>query len=950
MSDHKDTHNFIYIKGAKENNLKDIDIVIPKNKLVVFTGVSGSGKSSLAFATIYEEGKRRYIDSLSSYARQFLGGTKKPNVESIHGLSPAVSIEQKTTQNNPRSTVGTITEIYDYLRLLFSKIGKPFCPNHKKEISVQKMNHILENIFSLPEDNLVMFLAPVISNKKGSHENLLQKIEREGFLRLRIDNEIYKLGSDDIKLDKNKKHNIDIVVDRFAINEPNRQRIIDSINVAFEYGNGIAIVHDYNKNQDIRFSKLQACDQCDFNMPNIENRLFSFNSPYGMCSVCKGLGTNLEADFDLVAPEKFLSIEQGGIKYFGKSVNTKSMEWQEFEVLLNYYNIDKQIPITDLTGRQLKIIKYGSDVEIAYNIISESGKEYKYDRRIEGILNKIERKYLETSSEDLRSWFKRFMSEFPCNHCHGSRLNNYALSVLINGLNIFEVGNLAISEAIEFFANLKLNEFENQVSKSILDEIKVRLSFLNNVGLEYLSLNRTAATLSGGESQRIRLASQIGSKLTGILYVLDEPSIGLHQKDNQKLIDSLKQMVEIGNTLIVVEHDEETILAADYIFDIGPLAGQQGGYLVAQGTINDIKNNPDSLTGQFLSGKREIEIPKIRRAGKKQFIIIEGASENNLKNIDVEIPLGKLVVITGVSGSGKSSLINEILVKGITKEIHGSQSRVGAHKAIKGIYNLDKLVAISQAPIGRTPRSNPATYTSVFDDIRDVFASTEQARTMGFNKGKFSFNLPYGRCDKCQGDGQIKIEMYFMPDIYVLCDHCGGKRYLPDVLEVKYKGKSIADVLEMSVEEAYNFFATRAKIKDKLQALMDVGLNYISLGQSATTLSGGEAQRIKLATYLQKKATGKSMFVLDEPTTGLHSYDVANLIQVLNRIVDNGDTVVVIEHNLDVIKVADYIIDLGPNGGSGGGQIVAKGTPEAVAKNPNSYTGLYLSMILNTKD
>lgn len=942
--DHKDTHNFIYIHGAKENNLKNLDLVIPKNKLVLVTGVSGSGKSSLAFGTIYEEGKRRYINSLSSYARQFLGGTKKPSVEGIYGLAPAISIEQKTTHNNPRSTVGTVTEIYDYIRLLFSKIGRPFCPTHKKEITAQKMATILDTIFSFPVNTKIIILAPIVESEKGTHQNLIERLRAEGFVRVKINGSFYYL-QDEINLAKNQKHTIELVIDRTILDRNDQQRITAALDLAFEQGKGVAIV-DFVGYETIRFSKLQACDEGDFNMPTIENRLFSFNSPYGMCSVCKGLGTKLEADFDLVAPDKHFSIEQGGLRYFGKSINTKSIEWQEFEVLLNLHNIDKSVPISELSSAAKKIIKYGTYEDINYTLYSESGKKHTFSRPIPGILTRIEKKYLETSSEELRAWYKKFMSEFPCQSCQGSRLNEYALSVKIKDYNIFELGNLSIEETLDFFEKLELNDFETQVSKTILDEIQTRLSFLKNVGLDYLSLNRGAATLSGGESQRIKLASQIGSKLTGVLYVLDEPSIGLHQKDNQKLIDSLKQMVEIGNTLIVVEHDEETILAADHIIDIGPFAGEQGGHLIAQGDLQTIKDAPESLTGQFLSGKREIKVPKIRRPGNGQHIIIEGAKENNLKNLSVDIPLGKFVVVTGVSGSGKSSLVNEILVKGVSKELHGTQVKVGECKSIKGIYNLDKIVSVSQSPIGRTPRSNPATYTGVFDEIRDVFAATEEARARGYIKGKFSFNLPYGRCDKCQGDGQIKIEMYFMPDIYVLCDHCNGKRYQQEVLEIKYKGKSIADVLEMSIEQAYEFFANRIKIKEKLQTLIDVGLSYISLGQSATTLSGGEAQRIKLATYLQKKPTGKSLFVLDEPTTGLHSYDVANLINVLNRIVDNGDSVVVIEHNLDMIKVADYIIDLGPTGGHGGGRIVAKGTPEAVAKNENSFTGQYLKLLL----
>ncbi|MGZ9432418.1 excinuclease ABC subunit UvrA [Mycoplasma sp. 613B] len=941
----KNTQDFITIVGAKENNLKNINLKIPKNKLVVFTGVSGSGKSSLAFNTIYEEGRRRYVDSLSSYARQFLGGTKKPDVVSIDGLSPAISIEQKTTHNNPRSTVGTITEIYDYLRLLYARIGKPFCPKHKIEITSQKTKDIVDSIFTFPENSKIYILSPVVSNEKGSHEKLIEKLKREGFLRLKIDGKIFLIEEDEIKLEKNKKHNIEIVVDRLSIEEKNRGKITESIDVAADYSQGIVNVEILNQ-KTITFSKQQACPYGDFNMPHIDTKDFSFNSPSGMCDKCKGIGVILRADFDLIVPNKFFSIQEGAIKLFPFPINGKSIEWKEFEILLNYYDIDINKPINELSEEQIDILKYGSEHEISYTIKSESGNKYNRIRRIEGLLERIERKYLETSSEDIRNWYKKFMSEFNCDECGGARLNRYSLAVKINDLNIFELCNLSIEDTLKEVQNLRINAFEKEVAELLVNEIKDRLSFLVNVGLEYLSLNRKSETLSGGESQRIRLATQIGSNLTGVLYVLDEPSIGLHQKDNRKLINSLKKMVEIGNTLIVVEHDEETILEADHIIEIGPLAGRSGGELVAQGTVEDIMNNPISETGKFLSGKNFIAIPNKRRAGNGQFISIKGAKENNLKNIDVNFPLGKFIAVTGVSGSGKSTLVNEILVKALENMTSEEKVRVGKHQSVNGHYNIDKLIKISQSPIGRTPRSNPATYTSVFDDIRDVFANLEESRSRGYLKGKFSFNASDGRCEKCQGDGMLKIEMHFLPDVYINCDHCDGTRYKNEILEIKYKNKNISDVLNMTVLDAYEFFENRPKIASKLKTLIDVGLDYITLGQSATTLSGGEAQRVKLAKFLQKKPTGKTFYVLDEPSTGLHPLDVSKLIKVLNRLADSGETVLVIEHNLDIIKVADYVIDLGPGGGVNGGKIVATGTPEAVAQNENSFTGQYLKGVL----
>ena len=940
-----DNRNFITIKNASENNLKNVSLQIPKNKFVVFTGLSGSGKSSLAFNTIYEEGRRRYVDSLSSYARQFLGGTKKPKVDSIEGLSPAISIEQKTTHTNPRSTVGTITEIHDYLRLLYAKIGKPFCPRHKIEISSQKIKDIIDSIYKLKEGSKILVLSPIVKGQKGTHQKLFEKLKQDGFLRLKIDNEIYSLD-DEIVLEKNKNHNISIVVDRIVLNEESKTRLVESVNVALEYARGLVDIESEGKIYN--YSQQFACVHGDFQMPKIETKLFSFNSPYGMCESCKGLGMIIEPDIDLIIPDKSLSIELGALdKMPGlSSRNDESPSWQEFLALMNYYKIPINVPIEELSSSQIEIIKYGSDEEIEYTQLSKTGKKYFRKNAIEGLVTRLSRLFLNAQSEELRQWYGRFMSESLCKKCKGCRLNDYALAVRVEGLNIHEFSSLSIDEEFEKIKKLKLNKEDQEISKMIVAELQSRLGFLKNVGLDYLSLTRTAETLSGGESQRIRLATQIGSRLTGILYVLDEPSIGLHQSDNTKLINVLKQMVEIGNTLIVVEHDEETILEAEHIVDIGPFAGDRGGEVIAQGTVQDIINNPNSITGQYLGGKKKIETPSSRRKGTGYAIEIKGASENNLKNIDVKFPLGKLIAVTGVSGSGKSTLVNEILVKSLEKHISNPQIKPGKHKSINGVLNIDKIVKVSQSPIGKTPRSNPATYTSVFDDIRDLFANVDLARSRGYEKGRFSFNVPGGRCDKCQGDGSIKIEMQFLPAVYIQCDHCEGKRYNYETLEVKYRGKSIADVLDMRVSEALSFFSNRSKIKDKIQTLEDVGLGYIKLGQSATTLSGGEAQRVKLAAHLQKKPTGKTIFVLDEPTTGLHVYDVQNLLHILNRIVDNKDTVVVIEHNLDVIKCADYIIDLGPNGGIKGGQVVALGTPEEVAKNSKSLTGKYLKDIL----
>ena len=937
--------NRIKVIGARENNLKNINIEIPKNKLVVFTGVSGSGKSSLAFNTIYEEGRRRYVDSLSSYARQFLGGTQKPLVESIDGLSPAISIEQKTTHNNPRSTVGTVTEIYDYLRLLFARIGKAYCPKHNIEITAQTTKDIVNTIYENKLDSKLIILAPVVTAEKGTHKNLFTKLAQEGFLRVKVNGEILSLD-DDIELDKNKRHTIQIVVDRIVLKEDSRARVTEAVELAAEYGKGLVTVEVFGKSETT-FSKFHSCPEGDFNMPLIEPRLFSFNSPSGMCDDCKGLGIKLSVDPKKLFLEDQKSIKQGGIAYFKNTVGTSNLEWQEFEFLCRHYGINMDTPIKDLSKVDKEYILYGSDEELEYTLISNSGIKWDKNQFIEGLADRIERKHITSSSEMVRSWYRNtFMSDVECHKCGGSRLNEYALSVKVEDLDINAFTKLSIEVALEKVIALALESNEKQISELILNELTHRLTFLNNVGLDYLSLDRKAETLSGGESQRIRLATQIGSNLTGVLYVLDEPSIGLHQKDNAKLIKTLKHMVDIGNTLIVVEHDEETIQEADFIVDIGPAAGDEGGEVVATGTPTQIANNKKSLTGDYLSGRKSIEVPSSRRSGNGKVLEIKGAKANNLNNVDVKIPLGKLISVTGVSGSGKSSLVNEVISKGIQQKISNPFVVPGEFKSLKGIENIDKLVTVSQSPIGRTPRSNPATYTGVFDDIRDVFSKTQISRARGYAKGRFSFNVDGGRCEKCSGDGTIRIEMHFLPDVHITCDHCDGTRYNAETLEAKYKNKSIADVLGMRVSEAIKFFSTNKKIEQKLQTLVDVGLGYITLGQSATTLSGGEAQRVKLATFLQKRPTGKTIYLLDEPTTGLHQHDINKLIDVLNRIVDGGDTVLVIEHNLDVVKVSDYIIDLGPGGGVKGGNIIATGTPEQVAKIEGSFTAEYLRKMI----
>ncbi len=930
----------IVIKGARENNLKNINIEIPKNKLVVVTGVSGSGKSSLAFDTIYAEGQRRYVESLSSYARQFLGGTEKPDVDSIEGLSPSISIDQKTTNKNPRSTVATVTEIYDYFRLLYARIGVPYCPKHKTPIKSQSIEEMTNKVLSLDEGTKLEILSPVVYGEKGSHVNVLNDLRKSGFTRVKINGENYDL-SEEIKLEKNKKDNILVVVDRIVVRDEDRSRIFDSLETATKLSNGKVVLNIIG-DKEIIMSEHYACPECDFSLPELEPRLFSFNAPYGACPECKGLGTKQHISIDLLIPDKNLSILDGAIKPLTLDQN---IYMTNILTVAKYYNIDLNIPVKDMPKEDLNIILYGSKDLINFEYTSKNGNKRYTKDYYEGFITNFERRYLETNSTWIREWIESYMVETTCPKCHGSRLKNDVLNVLINKKNIYELTCMSILELIDFFDKLKLNNEEKKISELIIKEIKSRLNFLNNVGLSYLTLNRSAGTLSGGESQRIRLATQIGSRLSGVLYVLDEPSIGLHQKDNERLINSLKEMRDLGNTLIVVEHDEDTMLAADYLIDVGPGAGENGGYIVAKGTPEEVKNS-DSLTGRYLSRKEKIEIPKKRRKGNGLFLSIKGAKENNLKNINVDIPLNTFTVITGVSGSGKSTLVNEILYKTLKKEIYNSKEIPGKVKEIKGIENIDKVVDITQDPIGRTPRSNPATYVGVFDDIRDVFAEMKESKIRGYDKGRFSFNVKGGRCEACNGDGVKKIEMHFLPDVYVPCDLCKGKRYNSETLEVKFKGKSIADVLDMRVSEALEFFENVPKVRDKLQVMKDVGLSYIKLGQSAPTLSGGEAGRVKLAKELQKKPTGKSIFILDEPTTGLHVDDIKKLLVILQRIVDNGDTVLIIEHNLDVIKVADYIIDLGPDGGDGGGKVIATGTPEKVSNTKGSYTGEFLKKIL----
>ena len=934
----------IIVKGARENNLKNVNIELPKNKLIVMTGLSGSGKSSLAFDTIYAEGQRRYVESLSAYARQFLGGSEKPDVDSIEGLSPAISIDQKTTSNNPRSTVGTVTEIYDYLRLLFARVGVPYCPTHNIPISSQSVEEMTNKILEYPLGTKLIIMSPIVEGEKGTHKDLLDKLRKDGYTRVRINNEILDL-SEEITLDKNKKDTIEVVIDRLVLKEESRSRLFEAIETSTKLSNGKVIVQILGDNaEELLFSEHFACPHCNFSLSELEPRIFSFNAPYGACHDCKGLGVKLQIDKDLLIPDDSLSIADGCIKTL--TDDPEGLDYKKLECMCKHYKISMTKPWKSLTPRHQELVLYGSDEIISFKYQSKSGNQYNTKDFYEGIINNLERRYMETSSTWIRDWLENYMVEYECDTCHGARLSDDVLSVKIDGKNIYEVTCMSIKEMLSSYKTMKLTEEQAKIADLILKEINSRLEFLSNVGLEYLTLNRSAGTLSGGEAQRIRLATQIGSRLTGVLYVLDEPSIGLHQRDNEKLIKSMQEMRDLGNTLIVVEHDSDTMLASDYLVDIGPGAGDAGGKIVAEGTPQEVMNNENSITGQYLSGKKSIEVPKERRKGTKKYLKIRGARENNLKNIDIDIPLGTLTCITGVSGSGKSSLINEILCKEVSQKLYKSKERPGKFDKILGIENLDKLVAISQNPIGRTPRSNPATYTGVFDDIRTLFTTTKEAKMYGFEKNRFSFNVKGGRCEACRGDGVKKIEMHFLPDVYVPCEVCHGTRYNMETLNIKYKDKNIAEVLDMRVSEALKFFENVPKIKNKLKVLEEVGLGYIKLGQSAPTLSGGEAERVKLAKELQKKATGKTLFVLDEPTTGLHTDDIKRLLAILQKIVDNKDTVIVIEHNLDVIKVADHIIDLGPEGGDGGGTIVAQGTPEQVAKVKESYTGQFLKKIL----
>ncbi len=932
---------YIEIKGAKEHNLKNINLKIPRDQLVVFTGLSGSGKSSLAFDTIYAEGQRRYMESLSSYARQFLGQSQKPNVESIDGLSPAISIDQKTTNRNPRSTVGTVTEIYDYLRLLYARIGIPHCPKCGEVVQSQSVDQIVDSIMALPEKTKFQILAPVIRKEKGQHKKIIDHIKKEGFVRIIVDGEAMEV-TDEINLDKNKKHTIEVVVDRLVAKDNLGKRLSDSLEIALKLSGGLVIC-DVIGGESQLFSEKLACADCGIAMDKLEPRTFSFNNPFGMCPDCHGLGFHQEVDPDLLIPDKSLSIANGAIKFFGLKSDSKYY-YNLIKALAKKHQFDIELPLEDASEAFLQALLYGSDevLEIAY----EGKFSGTYSSTFEGLIKNMERRYLETTSERMRSLIERYMSETPCPTCHGKRLNPTSLAVTIHDRNIIEITDMAIGQLLEFFKAQTMTDREMMIGESIFKEIEARLNFLKNVGLEYLTLSRNAGTLSGGESQRIRLATQIGSGLVGVLYVLDEPSIGLHQRDNQKLLETLRRLTDLGNSLIVVEHDEETMQAADHIVDIGPGPGVHGGQIVAQGSLEEIMAVPESITGQYFSGQRFIPIPKQRREGSGEIIKIVGARENNLKNLDVDFPLGKFICVTGVSGSGKSTLINEILYKGISQKLYRSLKKPGKYTRIDGVEYIDKVIDIDQSPIGRTPRSNPATYTGVFDLVRDLFAKTPEAKARGYQKGRFSFNVKGGRCEKCSGDGIIKIEMHFLPDVYVPCEVCGGKRYNRETLEVKYKGKNIADVLDMTVEEALDFFGNIPKIKEKLQTLYDVGLSYIKLGQPSTQLSGGEAQRVKLATELSKRNTGKTLYVLDEPTTGLHIADVHQLINVIQRLADSGSTVVVIEHQLDMIKVADHIIDLGPEGGEGGGTIIAIGTPEEIAQVPQSYTGQYLKKIL----
>ena len=942
-------NDYIKIKGAKVNNLKNVDVQIPRDKLVVVTGLSGSGKSSLAFDTIYAEGQRRYVESLSAYARQFLGLMEKPDVELIEGLSPAISIDQKTTSKNPRSTVGTVTEIYDYLRLLYARIGVPHCPNCGKVIKQQSIDQIIDSILELEEGTKIQVLAPVVRGRKGEYTKLFEDVRKDGFVRVRVDGNIYDLSEDEIKLDKKKKHSIEIVIDRLVIKPEIRNRLSDSVETALKQADKLVLIDAIGK-EEMLFSQNYSCPDCGISIEELTPRLFSFNNPYGACDVCSGLGTLFKMDPDLVVPDKTRSLLDSGIKGMGWSQDKDSMGLMYIKSLGKHYGVDVTKPICDLPDDFMQKVLYGTGEEkIDFHFKSASGVR-SFTAPFEGVINTLERRYRETTSNGMRTFYEMYMSSSHCPGCDGARLKKEALAVTVGDKNIYELTNMSIVEIKDYILSLRLTEKEQVISYQIFKELNARLQFLIDVGLDYLTLSRSSGTLSGGEAQRIRLATQIGSGLMGVLYILDEPSIGLHQRDNEKLIETLKKLRDLGNTLLVVEHDEDTMYAADHIIDVGPGAGVHGGEIVAEGTIEDIKKSPRSVTGKYLKGDLKILVPEKRRKGNGKFLEVIGASENNLKGINVKIPLGVMTVVTGVSGSGKSTLVNEILYKRLATDLNRASLRPGSYKKMKGIDNLDKVINIDQSPIGRTPRSNPATYTGVFDLIRDIFAETNEAKVRGFTKSRFSFNVSGGRCESCEGDGIIKIGMHFLPDVYVPCDVCGGKRYNRETLEVKYKGKTISDVLDMTVEEALEFFTNIPKIKNKIQTLYDVGLGYVKLGQSSTTLSGGEAQRVKLATELSKRPTGKTLYILDEPTTGLHMADVHRLIEILQRLVDAGNSMILIEHNLDIIKTADFIIDLGPEGGVKGGEVVATGTPEQVAKVDKSYTGKFLKKVLGLKE